>query len=327
VLDEPYVGLDVGARHEMPAILAAAIGSGAQLVVATSRAEELPALVSHVLCARDFAVIYAGPRAGAPPMDDLPAAVPPPPPRVRATTLGKRPEFAERIPLVEIRGARVAYGPNVVLDGVDFALWSDENWAILGPNGAGKTALCSLILADNPQGYANDVALFGRRRGTGESIWDIKAKIGWMAPEILAHYPRDVRCRAVVCSGFAHSLGMYHEPTALQQRAALEWLGRFGLGDAADRPLGGLSHGEQRMVLVARALVADPWLLVLDEPCQGLDAAHRAWVNTAVDEAARSGRSRVVYVTHHAEELPACITHVLELREGRVRRAAAYREV
>ena len=322
LVDEPYVGLDVATRSKMPGVLDAMIGRGLQLVIATSRPDELPALVSHVFCVRDFVVIYAGPRAGAPTMDGERPFVSPIPPRSHEPP-ASRPEFEARIPLVEIRGARVVYGSNVVLDAVDFSLWSDENWAILGPNGAGKTALCSLILADNPQGYANDIVLFGRRRGTGESIWDIKRKIGWMSPEIVAHYPRSVMCRDVVCSGFAHSLGLYSDPTPLQERAAVEWLERFGLGAAAHRRLGDLSHGEQRLVLMVRALVSDPWLLVFDEPCQGLDAAHRALVNAAVDEAARSGRSRVAYVTHYAEELPTCITHVLELREGRVVRASA----
>jgi molybdate transport system ATP-binding protein len=116
-------------------------------------------------------------------------------------------------------------------------------------------------------------------------------------------------------------LGLYSEPSAGQWQAARRWLDRFGLASEADRPLGSLSHGNQRLVLVARALVADPWLLVLDEPCQGLDAAHRAPILHAIDEAASDGRSRVIYVTHHLDELPACITHALELGAGRVVRA------
>jgi molybdate transport system ATP-binding protein len=320
LVDEPFVGLDVATRGRMPGILDALIAGGLQLVIATSRPDELPALVTHVLHVRDFSVVYAGARSDAPSLDGEASIEPPSRPRPGAA-LEPRPEFGRRLPLVEIRRARIAYGSSVVLDEVDFSLWSDESWAILGPNGAGKTALCSLILADNPQSYANDIVLFGRRRGTGESIWDIKSRIGWVAPEIVAHYPRNVRSRDVVSSGYARSLGMWREPTASQDRAAVDWLERLGLGHAADRALGDLSHGEQRLVLVARALVADPWLLVLDEPCQGLDARHRKAVISAVDEAARGGRSRVVYVTHHAEEMPACITHVLEMNEGRVVRA------
>jgi molybdate transport system ATP-binding protein len=142
-----------------------------------------------------------------------------------------------------------------------------------------------------------------------------------MAPEIVAHYPRGVSCLDVVCSGWFHSLGIHRQPSDAQRSAAADWLERFGLSRRAEHPLGSLSHGEQRLVLVARALVTDPWLLVLDEPCQGLDATHRAPLLAAVDEAAGQGRSRVVYVTHHLDELPRCITHVLELRAGRVGRA------
>jgi molybdate transport system ATP-binding protein len=173
-------------------------------------------------------------------------------------------------------------------------------------------------LADNPQAYANDVHLFGRRRGTGESIWDIKARIGWVAPELLAHYPPSWPCLDVVLSGFHASMGLFRDCTADDIERGRHLLSSLGLESAAAQPLQSLSQGMQRLVLLARALVADPELLVLDEPCQGLDARHAQQVTAAVAGVASEGRASVIYVTHHEEELPSCITHVLRLEAGHV---------
>jgi molybdate transport system ATP-binding protein len=219
--------------------------------------------------------------------------------------------------MVEMRSVTVRYGETTILDRVDFTLRKGEHWALLGRNGAGKSTLLSLLLADNPQAYANQVWLFGRQRGSGESIWDIKARTGWVAPELLAHYPPSWRCIDVVLSGFHASLGLYQDCTAQETKRGRQVLATLGLETSADQPLLELSQGLQRLVLLARALVANPELLVLDEPCQGLDAIHTQRVTSAVNRVASEGRASVIYVTHHEEELPACITHVLRLENGR----------
>jgi molybdate transport system ATP-binding protein len=219
--------------------------------------------------------------------------------------------------LVEMNDVTVRYGDAVILDKVSFCLRRGEHCALLGPNGAGKSTLLSLLLGDNPQAYANDIRLFGRQRGSGESIWDIKSRIGWVAPELLLHYPPAWSCREVVLSGFFASVGLYREGTPSQDPKVLGILAWMGLDSQANRPLHELSHGNQRMVLLARALVADPDLVVLDEPCHGLDAQHTAMVNQAVDRAARELATSTLYVTHHEGELPACVTRVLRLKNGR----------
>jgi len=197
-----------------------------------------------------------------------------------------------------------------------------NNWplaSIVGYTNAGKSTLLSLLLADNPQAYANHVCLFGRQRGSGESIWEIKARIGWVAPELLAHYPPGWPCLEVVLSGFHASLGLFRDCTAEEIERGRAILCALGLEREAHQPLQELSQGTQRLVLLARALVADPELLILDEPCQGLDARHAQRVTSAVDRVASEARASVIYVTHHEEELPACITHVLRLAGGRAR--------
>jgi len=174
-----------------------------------------------------------------------------------------------------------------------------------------------LILADNPQCYANDVEVFGIRRGTGESIWDIKSRIGTASPELHAHMPTDIDAIDVVASGFTGTMHPSAERSPEQTEKAAATLRAF-VAKAVGRRLGELSFAEQRLVLIARAMVGVPELLILDEPCHGLDGRNRAQVIDAVSGAAQEHGTSVIYVTHQADELPACITHVLELREGRV---------
>ncbi len=214
----------------------------------------------------------------------------------------------------------VRYGASVVLSNASFTLLRGQCWALLGPNGAGKTTLLSLILADNPQGYSNDVEVFGIRRGTGESIWDIKSRIGSASPELHAHMPPEVHALDIVVSGFAGTIHPHADCTPEQTKNAAATLLAFAPG-AVGRRFGELSFAEQRLVLIARALVRDPELLVLDEPCHGLDADNRARVLSAVNRAAWTRGTSIIFVTHQADELPACITHVLELRDGRVVRS------
>jgi molybdate transport system ATP-binding protein len=218
-----------------------------------------------------------------------------------------------------MKDVSVGYKGVQVLEQVDWTVRQGENWALLGPNGAGKTTLLSLILGDNPQAYANDITLFGKRRGSGESIWDIKAHIGWVAPELHLYYPKHVSCSDVVCSGFFDSIGHYHKYSTQQHETAMAWMRRLGVEQYADLNFGELSEGEQRLVLITRALVKEPELLVLDEPCQGLDARHRDQVLQAVEGIGNHLNTSGIYVTHHLDALPSIITHVLRLEEGRVK--------
>ena len=198
-----------------------------------------------------------------------------------------------------------------------------EKWALLGPNGAGKSTLLSLILGDHPQAYANDIALFGRPRGSGESVWEIKRCIGWVAPELQRYHPLHSTAFGVVCSGFFDTLGLYRPGTAEQEAIAGAWMARVGLTVDRSRAYNSLSRGEQRLVLIARALVKDPELLILDEPCQGLDLDHQPRVLDAIDAVAGEPGRTMIYVTHRPSEFPRSLTHLIELRGGRVLRQGA----
>jgi molybdate transport system ATP-binding protein len=307
VLDDPFAGLDRAGRERLRVVLGEVAGE-ATIVIATARRDEIPSCVTHVL------EIDAGNAARRVKVDRaVTEAIPfqsEPSVRSPAQPLGE--------PLVEMSGVSVRYGDALILDAIDFSLRRGEHCALLGPNGSGKSTLLSLLLGDNPQAYANDIRLFGRARGTGESIWDIKSRIGWVAPELLMHYPPGWACLDVALSGFFASIGLFRQAGHQQEDQARRALAWMGLASVGERPLQDLSHGHQRLVLLARALVANPDLVVLDEPCQGLDPEHTTLVNRAIDRIAQELPISTIYVSHHEDELPLCITRILRLEQGRI---------
>ena len=224
-------------------------------------------------------------------------------------------------PVVSFRSLHVAYGDHTVFKDFNWTIRRGERWLLVGPNGSGKSTLIALLNGDHLQAYANDVRLFGRRRGTGESIWDIKRRIGWVSPELHLTMEPDQTVLDTVLSGFSDSPFALAPDTPPRRRAALGFLRRLGLAARAEDPFGTLSGGEQRLVLLARALVKNPPLLVLDEPCQNLDAAHRRRFLGLLDRTLRaSPRTTLVYTTHLADAVPACITHRLRLGLPAVRK-------
>jgi len=227
---------------------------------------------------------------------------------------GGRPALHQPGPeLVRMRHITVRYGDAVILRNINWTIRAGESWALLGPNGSGKTTLLSLILGDNPQVYTNDVTVFGRPRGSGESVWEIKKHIGWVSPELHLHFDDSATCFEVVASGFHDTVGLFQPASARQRAVARRWLARFQLLEFAHRPLFSLSAGLQRTVLLARALVKNPRLLILDEPCQGLDSAHRNLFVRTVDALIRAGSVTAIYVTHRPEQIPPSISRVLRL--------------
>lgn len=205
---------------------------------------------------------------------------------------------------------------------MNWSVRSGERWAIVGPNGAGKTTLLSLISGDHPQSYAQHVQLFGKLRGDGETLWELKSKMGTASPDIALHYDTLTSTLDFVCTGFFATLGLYQNSTPAQRRIAQRWLRYFRLNDFSGVPFRHLSDGQQRLALLARALVKNPPLLILDEPCQGLDRAARDLVLRALDAVCRKSRNTLLIVSHYSSELPPCVNHRLELRRGRARIAA-----
>ena len=331
ILDDPFAGLDNRTRSRLRGALGTLMTQGELIVLVTSRVDDLPEAVTHVLCVERNRVLAQGTRRSVLGRRDVraclglrrvrPRRLPVPTRRTRATR-----STGAAVP-IELNRVSVSYGDVDILTNVSWTVRRGEHWAVLGPNGAGKTTLLSLLSGDNPQAYANDVRVFGRRRGSGESIWDIKQRIGWLAPEMQVHTDPGLRCADVVCSGWFDSVGLYRVCSARQRGVAKRWLSVFGLEARHDTPFGHLSSGEQRMVLLARALVKGPELAILDEPCQGLDAGHRARILATIDRVVSETGTGLIYVTHRFNEMPGCVSHVLRLRRGRVVRKGTIQHV
>ena len=323
ILDNPFTGLDAGFRARLKQVISRLAQGEMRIMVVTSRRDEIAPDITHLLVVQDHQIVSQGPKDEVP-EDTLAVQTPGPSPgidlRLTAETHHQGERSIQKPPqvLVHMRNVNVSYDGTQVLRRIDWTIVRGQNWALLGPNGSGKTTLLSLILGDNPQAYANDITLFGVRRGSGESIWEIKRQVGWVAPELHLYYPRNVSCFDVVCSGFFDSIGLYHNCLPRQQEVARSWMHDLGISEYAHQAFAQISDGEQRMILIARALVKRPVLLALDEPCQGLDASNRQRVLRAIDAAGNHLGTTIIYVTHNPSELPLVITHVLRLEQGRI---------
>ena len=320
ILDEPFDGLDSTAREDLAAMVDILIGAGQPVILATNRLEEIPQGASHVLGLKEGRVMFSGPRAAllqAASLDRLygvPVATSPGP--ASGSALSAAPDRGDRQPLVEMRKVTVRYGPLTVVENLDWVIRRGENWALVGPNGSGKSTLVRMISGDHLQAYANEISLFGRRRGSGESIWQIKEKIGLVSFELQVGYQVDISALSVVVSGFYSSIGLYRIADRKRRRAAFGWMASLGIEHLAPKQFAHLSQGQQRMVLLARAMVKGPLLLLLDEPCQGLDPFNRRMVFDVVEAIGRQARTQILLVTHFENEIPGCIHHILRLGGG-----------
>ncbi len=316
LLDNPFTGLDATARQLLRDCLADLIHTGIHLIIATAPGE-IPPGITHVLQlaggrANSFTwgafEEITTEQAAALPTDEatpfLSFAQPAPTPSFRVA--------------VQMNGVNVQYGAVKILEDVHWTVAAGEKWALLGPNGSGKSTLLSLINGDNPQAYANDIVLIDRKKGSGESIWEIKRKIGYVSPELHAYYPKSATPFEAIASGFGDTLHGQGELSARQAETVAAYLHALRLEALRDAPLWRLSAGEVRLALVARALVKAPPLLILDEPCQGLDESYQRRIRTLLEGTCTHPGQTMIYVTHYPAESPDCVTRVLRLDGGRV---------
>lgn len=215
--------------------------------------------------------------------------------------------------VVRLQKVSIRYGERTILSNLDWLVRRGEKWALSGQNGSGKSTLLSLVCADNPQSYACDISLFGRKRGTGESIWEIKQHIGYVSPEMHRAYLKNLPTVEIVASGLHDTIGLYKRPRPDEQEACLWWMEIFGIDHLRDVPFLQLSSGEQRLALLARAFVKDPELLILDEPLHGLDTYNRRRVKRIIEAFCHRRDKTLIMVTHYDRELPSTIDHRLSL--------------
>jgi molybdate transport system ATP-binding protein len=352
VLDEPYDGLDGISRERLAGQIETIIAGGVQIVLVTHRREEIPAGATHALTVSDLQVQRQGPigevltedhlealyrwyRRTPPDDDPTPAGAAEPEAasrrEVRAGTTGTSSPGARfrrsttrdatssfihpenEAPMIAFRNVTIGDDSAPLVRDLSWTVRTGEHWIVTGPNGSGKTTLVNLISGEDQRGYAVDLSLFGSRRGTGESLWEIRERIGVVTPRLQLAYAGTATVLETVISGFYGSVGLYRRPSTAQVTAARETLGMLGITLSEDRLISRVSYGQRRLVLIARALVSSPEVFLLDEPCQGLDPGNRALIIDAVDRLCREGRSTVIYITHHDDEIPRSIEQRLEL--------------
>ena len=317
ILDEPFDGLDVQSRAQLAALLESLNQQGYTLVLVLNRFDEIPDFIQHAGVLADCNLTETGEKtallkqaliaqlAHSEQLDGITLPEPDAP--------SARHALDPHQPRIVLRDGIVSYDDRPILNRLTWTVNPGEHWQIVGPNGAGKSTLLSLITGDHPQGYSNDLTLFGRRRGSGETIWDIKKHIGYVSSSLHLDYRVSTTVRNVILSGYFDSIGIYQAVSDKQHKLAQQWLDILGMDNrVADAPFHSLSWGQQRLALIVRALVKHPTLLILDEPLQGLDPLNRQLIRRFVDVLISEGETQLLFVSHHAEDAPACITHRLE---------------
>ncbi len=305
ILDEPYDGLDVESRSLAAAAIDSVIDHGTAVVLILNRIEEIPskcnriAILDHaeiILCGERDQILHSETMHR---LFDLHHLLPD---TLPGESRKQEPKTDSEGRLVSFRNVTVQYGDSIVLNGINWDLIPGEHWQISGPNGCGKSTLLSLISGDHQQAYCNDITLFGTKRGSGETVWDIKQQVGIVSALLQRDYRVGGSLLSAVISGFHDSIGLYVKSSPKEEREAHQWLAIAGMQKQANLPFRRLSYGEQRMALILRAMVKRPAVLVLDEPCLGLDPINRQLVLNLVNYIGKTGGTTILYVTHHDED-------------------------
>ncbi|MFI3314081.1 MAG: ATP-binding cassette domain-containing protein [Rikenellaceae bacterium] len=316
IIDNPFIGLDETTRNQLQLLLSQLYElSKIQVIIILSQDSEIPQFITHVIslekqhcCGKLPLSEYIAQRGEV----DMSAQI------KKSIKLIKgikpKPLNSSYTTAVELRDVTIKYGDRTILSQINWRIKRGEKWALSGNNGSGKSTLLSLLCADNPQSYACDITLFGRKRGSGESIWDIKRHIGYSSPELHRSYLKSIPSINIVASGLFDTLGIYQHLDEQEVETCTLWMQIFGIEDLAQRNFMQLSSGEQRMILLARAFVKDPELLILDEPLHGLDSSNRKLVLEVINTFMNRGDKTGIFVTHYINELPSTITNHIKLR-------------
>ncbi|RLJ76860.1 ATP-binding cassette domain-containing protein [Pedobacter alluvionis] len=307
IIDQPYTGLDSASRKNLNILLDQVAEEGTQLILICNDIE-LPTCITSFAEIRDGQLVK---------VDALESS---------ATEIHLReiPDFLKESPvyssedIVKMVNVNISYGEKQVLKNINWEVKAGEKWLLQGHNGSGKSTLLSLVNGDHPQSYANELYLFGNRRGSGESIWDIKQHIGLISPEFHWYFDPTATVWQSIASGFYDTVGLFQQLPYTKSIQVDELVEYFGLTENKNELLTALPLGKQRLVLLARTIIKNPELLILDEPCQGLDQQQTKHFNQLVDELCSNGMT-LIYVGHFESQLPTCIEKRILLEKGEVK--------
>ncbi|WP_439241694.1 molybdate ABC transporter ATP-binding protein ModF [Lonepinella sp. BR2474] len=313
ILDEPFEGLDQKSVQDWQHLLER-LAQQTSLLLIVNRFNDIPTAAKQIALLDHCEVILQGERA-----------------EIEQQSIFQQLQYAENVmdvplpectepmqkldpntPHFELEKVTIQYADKVILDQLTWRVLPQQHWWIKGPNGAGKSTLLSILTGDHPQAYSNIVRLFGRQRGSGETIWEIKSKMGYISSQLHMDYRVNCSVLDVIISGFFDSIGVYQRvPDALRVKA-MQWLERINLALLAKKPFRSLSWGQQRLLLITRAMVKYPPVLILDEPLQGLDGLNRRLVKSFIDQLVKHSGTQLLFVSHQDQDAPQCITHIFE---------------
>jgi len=314
ILDNPFIGLDSKSREVLNDVLTKlSLLEQLQIVLILSNPSDIPEIITHILPVKNMSITTPVLRTDFMKNEELQAKLFYNEKKISVKKAEvKRENLQEFDNALVFKDIHVKYGTRVILNKLNWRVRRGEKWALLGENGSGKSTLLSLVFGDNPQAYANNITLFDRKRGTGESIWDIKRRIGYISPEMHLYYLKNINCLDIVASGFFDTIGLYMKCNEKQRSEALKWMDIFGVEYLKDTSFLNVSTGEQRLVLLARTFVKNPDLYILDEPLHGLDVANKHRVKDIIEKFCTKDKS-LIYVTHYKNEIPSIVDKQLVL--------------
>jgi molybdate transport system ATP-binding protein len=309
IIENPFIGLDAETRDQVKVLLdSLAAEKEMQIILVLSKIDEVPDFITRVIKLDALHIVSDIKVKTDFTIEHCPFAI-------QVKNENPIPPIPQEV--IKFNHVTIRYGERTILKDLNWVVLKGEHWSLSGQNGSGKSTLLSLVCADNPQSYACDISLFGQKRGSGESIWDIKRHIGYVSPEMHRSYKQNIPAIEIVASGLKDTIGLYYKPNKEEKDKCIEWMNLFGIKKLADRKFLEMSSGEQRLVLLARAFVKNPDLLILDEPLHGLDLCNRNMVKAIVDRyMIDNPECTLIYVTHYENELPNCIDNSLYLNRN-----------
>ena len=228
-------------------------------------------------------------------------------------------DFHESV-LIKLENVSVSYEERKILNNISWTIKQGEFWQLIGPNGSGKSTILSLITGDNPKGFGQNLFLFGRKKGTGESVWDIKKQIGIFATSMTDLFQKSHTLEQMILSGFFDQIGLYTEPTTHQKQIVTQWLEVIEMGHLRKKRFIDLSVGQQRVALIVRAVLKHPPLLILDEPVEGLDDENVDLVIQLINTIKQETNVSIIYVSHRIEQglAPTSVFELLPAETGSI---------
>ncbi len=309
LMDQPMTGLDIKSRQEFGDFLKAVIREGVQVILTTA-ANEIPDGITHIGRINQSGIDQIWPTAEYHLSEKSPS-LPSWDWNLLSRLLPKT--LPQRKSIIRLESVSIGYGQKQILNNLSWKVKPSERWLLKGANGSGKSTLLSLLIGENPQAYSQNLWLFERKRGTGESIWEVKRPTGFVAPELSRFFPANQTCRKVILSGLFDTMGLFKKVNQEQESLAAEWLKLFQLENLAEISLNRLSLEQQRWTLLARALIKKPELLILDEASQGMDEFQRRLFKVTVEKIAEFSPITLVYVSHYTEDIPWQVDKILDL--------------